>query len=351
MKAKALIALLLLAALLVPLVSCGGSAVVPGWNETTDKMTDFVKLRRGINLSGAEGSDGMPGYLLKDETYFGIAGKGFDHVRLPVDFRNYYKNSEHHTDGELDEGFMKKLDTAIALAVQNDLSVILDFHGWYDLDSSDEAQKALFQNIWKLIARRYRDASERLLFELLNEPHDNEGGNLNSLMLNRLQNETIALIRETNPTRLIVASPAEWNGPWKLAELDLPEDDENIIVAVHSYAPMTFTHQGATWANAEWTEQVRLNQAMLREFDSQMDDVKKYIEKTGRTVILDEFGVYQKVADPGDVTEYLAHAVAKCEELGIGWTYWEYNSGFGAFKPSLFGGGWRDCVMDGLIGK
>ncbi|NHV98837.1 MAG: glycoside hydrolase family 5 protein [Thaumarchaeota archaeon] len=45
--------------------------------------------------------------------------------------------------------------------------------------------------------------------------------------------------------------PAYWNTIDHLDELKLPEEDENIIVTIHYYSPMDFTHQGAKWAGRE----------------------------------------------------------------------------------------------------
>ena len=43
--------------------------------------------------------------------------------------------------------------------------------------------------------------------------------------------------------------PGQWNSISGLKSLQLPEDDQNLIITVHYYLPFEFTHQGAEWVN------------------------------------------------------------------------------------------------------
>ncbi|MBP5617846.1 MAG: glycoside hydrolase family 5 protein, partial [Clostridia bacterium] len=220
-------------------------------SKATSSTATVAKLvlpfKRGINLQGLDGAEystwGNTAYLGKDSTYTNIKNRGFDHVRFPVDLRRYYDSSTKTLKSNISnvDMILDKIEAA-------GLYCLLDFHGWYNLNTSDATQKDTFLTIWKLVAERYKNRSDKLVFELINEPHDTEGGNLNYVNLNALQNEVIPIIRQTNPTRIILAAAAEWNGPWKLNVLTLPTDDGHIGVVCHTYAPMDFTHQGAPWA-------------------------------------------------------------------------------------------------------
>ncbi len=328
------------------LCACAGKVPeIP--DRTTEEdvdMIDAIKLGRGMNIQGPDG-ERIPGYMTSEKTYRLISEKGFDHVRLPANFRAFLDE-----DGKLKEEDMAEYDKAVAYALKYDLAVMVDFHSWYDLNTALPGEEEKFLSIWRQLSERYAGKSEKILFELINEPHTTEGGNLDAENLNRLQYKAFDIIREKNPKRVIVAASADWNGAWTLKDLRLPSDDKNIIVAVHNYAPLKFTHQGATWGDPTNTEQVRLKKSMLLEFDEQMKDVEAYVKKSGRIVILNEFGVYQTVADHDDTYEYLSHVIDKCSEIGIPWTYWEFNRGMGAYERNLFGGGkWRDYITDALL--
>ena len=310
-----------------------------------------LPFKRGINLSGLEGENYSPwfwsgtAYLGKDETYTNIKNKGFDHVRLPVDLRRYY-----NADKKALKSNISDLDGILDRIEKAGLYCCLDFHGWATLNTADAAQKETFLTIWRLIAERYKDRSDKLCFELINEPHTTEGGNLDAVRLNALQAEVISLIRKTNPTRIILAAAAEWNGPWKLKNLNLPTDDGHLAVACHTYSPMDFTHQGATWAGRSADEVVHFSTSDktatgTKDLDGAFNDIKKYQERTGIPVILNEFGVYtQNKADRGETTAWLTYVTNKCKDYDVPWTYWEYNKGFGAYQ----GGSWVDYIVKGL---
>jgi len=75
------------------------------------------------------------------------------------------------------------------------------------------------------------------MFEILNEPNQA----VTPELWNTLWHESLAIIRASNPSRNVVMGPAFWNGFEHLSELNLPADDQHIIVTFHYYHPMTFT--------------------------------------------------------------------------------------------------------------
>ena len=347
--AKRFLCLLLAFPFALPCAGCAKRAPEPAPREYNEQGYRLLPFSHGINLSCME----YPWYftmttywkMKKSRTYEDIVAQGFDHVRVPVDFRLYYDADKK----ELKKSFLRRLDSMIAKAETAGLYVCLDFHGWNNINTDKPEHKETFVTIWRLLAEHYKDASDYVIFELLNEPHTNEGGNLDSKRLNALQNETIAAIRETNPDRLILAATADWNGWWTLGDLRLPTGDKNIAVAVHTYTPLKFTHQGATWGDPNNTFRVPLTQDMLLELKSDLDHFMEFTNKTGVQVVLNEFGVHKGVVDPADTTKYLAFLSDYCRENGLAWTvwnYWEYGgNGFGATKN----GKWRDDVMNGLF--
>ena len=56
--------------------------------------------------------------------------------------------------------------------------------------------------------------------------------------------EVLGVIRQSNPARTVIIGPGDYNEIDYLEQLDLPENDRNIIVTVHYYSPIEFTHQG-----------------------------------------------------------------------------------------------------------
>lgn len=304
-----------------------------------------LALVRGINVSALEGNVAADNYVFDPDTYAIIQTAGFDHVRLPVNFASRSGKAPGFT---IDPAFFRQLDSAINAALDAGLAVVLDFHGWGAMNGDVDANKAQFLAIWKQVAERYRHYPEELYFELINEPNAATGRHpLTAERLNEIQEDVIAVIRQSNPTRMIVAATAEFNGVWTLLNLRLPKDDPNIIVSVHAYDTMEFTHQGATWIGRPADQVVRLDKDILDSVVKTLDSVQRYKDISGREVWLSEFGIYLNNAVQADVTAYLTHFTAQCEQRDIPWAYWEYNSGFGAYDKNSKQ--WKGYVLDGLI--
>ena len=318
-----------------------------GCNNTPQPVTKDVenlKLSRGINMSGLEYTIRARSHLYKLSTYKNVASQGFDHIRLPVDFRKYLDDK-----GEFKGKFLKKLDNIINMATSQGLAVMLDFHGWPDFNT-EKGDTKTFISIWKSVAKHYKGYSNMLLFELINEPHTTEGGDLSMDKLMKLQNEAIEAIRAIDPDRTIVVATADWNGIWTLKDFTPPEYD-NLILAVHCYEPMSFTHQGQRWMGTQ-DVRVPLTDEHIVNLLMQLNDIVEFKNRTGMTVVINEFGITTNGAiNDNDIYRYLSTITKFAKKNDIGWTYWEYNESFGAYKRGFLGIGakWRDAVVDGLF--
>ena len=298
----------------------------------------------GINVNGLEGdwSYKRAMSILSDETtYENIKRQGFDHIRIPIDFRLIYSESTK----SFNEKEIAKIDNVLDLVEKSGLYATIDFHGWYDITPRDKAAKETFLTIWGLVAERYKDRSELISFELMNEP----GMKLMSIKEhNDLQAEAIAVIRKTNPERLIICAAPDGNQPWTLKDLVLPEGDKNLAVAVHIYHPGDFTHQGFTWAGRPANVQVRLDEKGYKELMWNINETQKFIDETGIPVILNEFGLNLSLADREDSAKYLGSLTSFCQKNGIPWTYWQYHDDhMGLYHR----GRWDVEAMDALFLK
>lgn len=334
--------LLLCATLFFSLLGCAKTETDD--NDLSVTISRNPSLCRGVNLSALEDKLKPHTFLYNNKTYVEIAEKGFDHVRLPVDFRNYC-----NADGVVSGLFYKKLDNIIEMANDNGLKVMLDFHGWYDLNVNN-GDARLFLNIWKDVAEHYKDYPNSLIFELINEPHTTDGGDLDMWMLMKLQDKAIEQIREIDPERTIVIAVSEWNGPHMLKDLEMPDYD-NLIVAVHTYEPLDFTHQGQAWAGTKDVK-LELTDEMLNSLTQQLNLITEFKARTGCEVVLNEFGLTTTghISDE-DVSRYLSCITKYAKEHDIPWTYWCYSDSFGVYDRGFFGigGKWRQNVLDALM--
>ncbi|MBQ6136603.1 MAG: DUF2341 domain-containing protein, partial [Kiritimatiellae bacterium] len=304
------------------------------------------KLKKGVNLSRLEYGSFAFGhvsadYLYKESTYTGLKAKGFDHIRLPVDFRNYYDRSSNALKSNIAD-----IDSILDLCELHQLYVCVDFHGWTNINTDNATDKADFLNIWELVADRYKNRSDYVVFELINEPHTTDGGNLDVAKLNELQAEVLPLIRRTNPSRLVLLAAADWNGSWKLSELEIPANAGPIGVAVHSYSPLDFTHQSygqetVRFSSSDSTE------TGTKEIDSAFRWIDDFQEKTGIPVVVNEFGVCRtwNSVVVEDIYDWTSYMIGHCNRSGTAWTWWEYNDGFGLYRQNK----WDETVMSALF--
>ena len=175
------------------------------------------------------------------------------------------------------------------------------------------------------MAEHYKNAPAAVTFELLNEPN----GQLNDETWNGLLKETLAVVRKTNPRRNVIIGPASWNNIHHLDKLELPAADRNIIVTVHYYLPMEFTHQGAAW-NQATAKLSGVKWGTAEEQHSVEQDfagVQQWSQKEKRPILLGEFGAYDK-GDMDSRVRYTSFVARTAERLGWAWSYWQFDSDF-----------------------
>lgn len=260
-----------------------------------------------------------------NEKYFDeIKSVGFDAVRIPIRFSDYVEGDRY----TLNEDFMKQIDYYINYALDCKLSVILDFHHFVEIMDDPYYYKDCFISIWSQLSERYKDYSDNLIFELLNEPRDN----LSSDILNDFIKEGVDTIRKTNPSRTIIVGPANYNSLYKLEELKLPKDN-NLMLTFHYYEPNDVTFQGSinhegyeNLSNITWTG----TEEQLKYLHDRFKIVKDYADKNNISVFLGEFGVNKNA--PRETRIKWTEAV-KNEALsnGFSYGYWEFASEFGIY--------------------
>lgn len=311
-------------------------------HENVENVMD--KIQKGINVEGAllwdSAIEKQNHWIYSEATYSGIKEKGFDHIRIPCNFgAHMVENNPQYT---INPEYLECLDRAVNSALDAGLIAVLDFHGWVgNLKKDFDGNRPIFIKLWEQIAQRYKNYPNTLMFELINEP------TFDFNKLNELQMETVAKIRETNPTRVIALAATPYNGDYGMWNTEFPKDDPNVMISIHSYDPMGFTHQGADWGDEPKNTVVTFDESDKSAVLSDIENCEYYAQRTGRKVWISEWGTYLRIAPKEDVTEYIKYFTETCKEKGISYCYWEYGNGFGAFNTKE--GVWKDYVADYLI--
>lgn len=303
-----------------------------------------ARLGRGVNLGNALEAprEGEWGMVLQADYFRLIREVGFEHVRVPIRWSAHAETAPPYT---VDPAFFERVDWVIEQARKHELLVVLNMHHYDEIFADPQGHAERFKAIWQQIAERYKDQPPEVMFELLNEPHDA----LTPARWNALAAETLAVARESNPNRVVVIGPGDWNSHTALNRLSLPEDDAQIIVTFHYYLPFQFTHQGAEWVSGAdaWLgttwEPTALERTMLQ---VDMQQVGRWAEAQGRPLYLGEFGAYSKA--PQDSRVRWTEAVARAAEAeGFSWAYWEFGAGFGVYDRQRQA--WNTDILEALI--
>jgi len=182
-----------------------------------------------------------------------IASLGFDHVRLPVDEIVLWKD-----DGAPNEEAFALLGRGLDWCRANQLRVLVDLHtvrahhfnaeneGGHNTLWTDPAAQAHFLDLWRQLSVRLRGyPNDFLAYEIMNEPTATDPEDWNKLVA-----KSLAQIRATEPGRVVVIGANTWQVPQFVPLLKVPAGDRNIILSMHTYVPLVFTHHKADWTAA-----------------------------------------------------------------------------------------------------
>jgi len=263
---------------------------------------------------------------------------GFNSVRIVLGaFR--FMNDKY----ELPPSWFATLDGLVKDALAQDLTVILDEHDFWLCGKDVAACRPRLMAFWTQVSEHYKNASGKVAFEILNEPNQAADAVWNDLLA-----EGLAVIRKTNPTRNVIIGPAFWNNVGWLDRLKLPADDRHIIVTVHYYLPMRFTHQGARWT-PEYQNLSGVTWGTPEDYaavDKDFDAVQAWAKNNDRPILLGEFGAYDK-GPMESRTKYTAAVARAAEKRGWAWAYWQFDSDFILYDIDK--DQWIEPIHDALI--
>lgn len=307
-----------------------------------DAFAQNRKLGRGVNIIGYDPIWRSQEQGRFKEKYFRLLKEtGFNSVRINL---HAFRHMNATNGWALRDSWFEVLDWAMKHAQEQGLVAILDLHEYNALGSDPGANKEKFLSFWRQISARYQNAPTSVFFELLNEPSKK----LTPALWNEYLREALTIVREKNPRRTVIVGPAFWNSIDHLPELELPAGDTNLIVTVHYYQPMDFTHQGAAWADrkdklgVEWLGTPDELNRIKRDFDK----AAAWAKAQDRPIFLGEFGAYDK-APMESRARYIGSVARAAEERGWSWAYWQFDSDFILYDVNH--DAWVEPILHALV--
>jgi endoglucanase len=300
----------------------------------------IAQMKRGVNIVGYDPMWRDPSRARFQPRHFKIIKDGgFDNVRI-----NLYGFRPMNEKMELPASWFQILDGLVAEATKQGLHVILDEHDYEHCGQDVQSCREHVLAFWRQVGAHYQSAPNNVMFELLNEPSRAMDAHWNDLLV-----EVLAEVRKTNPTRNVIIGPAFWNNISWLEKLKLPANDRHIITTVHYYEPHRFTHQGATWGDAEWRTLSGIRWGSTADYakiEKDFDVAQAWAKKRGRPVYLGEFGAYDK-APLEDRVKYTAAVARAAEKRGWAFGYWQFDSNFVVYDVDK--GAWNEPIYQALV--
>ena len=321
-------------AIALPLAALAGMAALaspePVARPARIAMPD-IPIRQCLNMGNAleAPTEGEWGPVITREDIRSIAAHGFDTLRLPVAWQEHLGR-----DNRIDPAFLKRVDEVARWALAEDMNLIVNVHNYWALNEDPAAHIPVLHAIWAQLARHYADWPDTLMFEIVNEPQDAFIQDL----VNRVNADALAGIRQTNPTRWVVLGGAAWGTiePFK-AGTDAPftpASDPRTIATFHSYTPFEWSHQGARFIDAPPPVGRRLNVAKdTRAIREEMRHASDFRARTGMPIFLGEFGSYRHLPH----AERVAHAEImrrEAEAAGLAWCWFDWQTEFRFADPA-----------------
>lgn len=262
----------------------------PGWN-----------LGNTLDAIPTEGSWNNPPaqeYIFDD-----IKESGFKSIRIPVTWTHHIGPSP---DYKIDEKWMDRVEEVVDWVLKRNLFAVLNVHHdsweWLQYINRDGYEVInKLDHIWEQIAQRFKDKSEKLIFEVINEPTYDFGDVRNNPedtkkafeIQHQVNDRILKIIRSSggfNDKRLVIV-PGIWTDSEKTLEYFKVPDDKNIILTVHYYTPWDFV---ANW----WGRVIWGSQDDIKYIDNLFERLYNKFILNGIPIVIGEYGVEGKTHTP-----------------------------------------------------
>ena len=266
---------------------------------------EMVKqMGRGLNLGNVLSApiEGNWSPEVREPYFIDVAAAGFTNVRIPMDFfgarttgdtsgyssaagtaGNYTGTADNYIVSSI---YLDRIEQVIEWSLNQGIVTIIDFHGsnlksefiyTFDVGESEytdptSAKRAAdyqkFIAIWAQIADRFKNHSENLLFEVINEPYFH----MSKSDMDALNTDVLAVIRGSggsNGTRNVIitgGTGTSHEAPLQI-EPSIISGDTYVIATFHYYQPFDFTSSSADARDNESWGSVQDKELLTTRFD------------------------------------------------------------------------------------
>lgn len=320
-----------------------------GWNlgntfDATGSVSDELELEKAWS-----------GVYTTEEMICAIKAAGFNSIRIPVSWHNHVDD-----DFNINEAWLNRVKEVVDYAYDNGMYVILNIHHDNETDflypdyEHLEQSKEYVSKIWTQLSATFKDYSEKLVFESMNEPRlkgtnlewwidsSSEDGAEAIDCINQLNQLFVDIVRASggnNTTRYLLVPGYCASIDFSTADnfiipTDLDTNDNKILISVHGYTPYGFSLQSPTEAGSIDTFDASSVRS-TRDIDTLMQTIYDNFTSKGIGVVIGEFGSRAKSGNVDARTQHAAYYVAAARAVGVSCFWWDNNAFLGSGE--LFG--------------
>ncbi len=239
---------------------------------------------------------------------------GFDVVRIPV---RWDKHTQTSAPFSVTSSWMDRVEQVVDWGLSRGLFIILNAHhdDWIKQNYS-ETNKERLDSIWSQISVRFQNKSEKLFFEMFNEPYG-----LNATQVDDMNKRLLSIIRKTNQTRIVIYSGSGWSSLSDMINAKIL-NDEYIMAYYHSYDPWDFAGLGqGAWGSTSNINQIKNN----------FQRAGNWAKTNNIPVMISEFGAVQKCDYNSRMLHYATY-VEEATKNNIPFMVWDNGGDFGIYN-------------------
>ncbi|MDO4304291.1 MAG: glycoside hydrolase family 5 protein [Bacillota bacterium] len=332
---------------------------------------EFVKnMKTGWNLGNTlDAYSGSDNAGLASETSWGnpettremisaVKEAGFETVRIPITWHNHLERAEGSDEYTVSSEWLDRVQKVVDYAMDNDMYVIINIHHdtaedvYYPDSAHYEQSEKYIVTVWEMVAERFKDYDEHLIFESMNEPRlvgsSYEWNFQESVQeckdsadcINRLNQAFVDTVRKSggnNAQRYLMVPGYAASLAGVTTDLyQLPQDsaENKLIVSTHAYTPYSFALQPQSEGGS--TDKFNVEGGTGRaEIDSLMSALYQKFVSQGIPVVMGEYGARNKNDNLQDRVNFYAYYIASARAKGISCCVWD-NGAF-AGNGEMFG--------------
>ena len=263
-----------------------------------------------------------------------VKDAGFKTIRIPVTYIGHVGNAPDYT---IDPAWIGRVKEVVDYAYRQDLYVVINIHhdgggdwkggAWLNCEAADQRPvQAKYHKIWEQLAREFKDYDQHLIFESMNEIHE-EGNwgdpksqqpmkNINAY--NQIFVDTVRQGSTANKERILIVPGYNTNVGYTVNPsfgFQLPKDsaDKKMMVSVHYYDPYNFTLDSGNSNVWAWGREAiargvsAVNWHQEETVDKAMASLQECFASKGVPFFVGEYGAIDKAYEAADNRKYREH--------------------------------------------